>query len=149
MPRCRQYRTVETGALVISATSSVVSRSVPMSIAISISSRRPVAAGLTRHRRTFAAVTAKGGRRFSTGTGGNCLVSAVIALRGHETCPVARSYWKPLRLSLDVRDSAAMRRSVVGWRVSSREAIPGRWTCPLPRICRAAASSRPTPALFA
>jgi hypothetical protein len=102
VPRCRQYLTVETGALVISATSSVVSRSVLMSIAISISSRRPVAAGLTRHRRNFAAVTATGGQSFSTGTGGSCLVSAAIALRGDETYPV------PLGGPESIRSSAAV-----------------------------------------
>jgi hypothetical protein len=49
---------------------------------------------------------------------------AMASVRGHETCPVSLGgpeSPETLRLChLDVQDSAAIRRSVVGWRVSSR-----------------------------
>jgi hypothetical protein len=67
----------------MTATSAVVSSSVLMSIAISISPiGGPLMRSLTRHRRSFVTVTANGGRTFSTGTYGNRLCPAVIAFRG-------------------------------------------------------------------
>jgi hypothetical protein len=90
VPRCRQYRTVETGARVISATSAVVRSSLLGFIVISIRYPWPAWAGLTRHRHIFDPATAN---RVATCSGGGCGGCSVLALMATHGSDAMGSQW--------------------------------------------------------